>query len=246
MWYNGLNQISEVGSALPTLPRPLITRKDQLSVTTSDHTTTPLKRCTKCGGEFPATLEHFHKKRGGKFGLNAACKTCKCEVGARWRDEHPERAHESVRRWNKNNPEQKRKTDARWQKKHRVQVNANGHRRRARKRNLPATFTDTQAIAAMVYWQYRCVYCGVQLNQLSFFENPKTHLDHYVALSDPRPDNPGTAVENMLPTCGKCNDSKHNADPVEWITRKFGAKKAKKIIAAIEAYFRWVSKEGDK
>jgi hypothetical protein len=36
----------------------------------------PQKRCTKCGEEFPATTEFWHKAKNGKLGLAARCKSC--------------------------------------------------------------------------------------------------------------------------------------------------------------------------
>lgn len=37
------------------------------------------KVCTKCGIEYPATTEYFHKKSCGKYGLRADCKICNCK-----------------------------------------------------------------------------------------------------------------------------------------------------------------------
>ena len=34
------------------------------------------KTCTKCGIEYPATLEYFYKHIAGKFGLTPRCKSC--------------------------------------------------------------------------------------------------------------------------------------------------------------------------
>jgi formylmethanofuran dehydrogenase subunit E len=34
------------------------------------------KVCTKCGKEFPATTEFFHRRKRGKYGLVAVCKAC--------------------------------------------------------------------------------------------------------------------------------------------------------------------------
>lgn len=38
--------------------------------------TTPRKRCTKCGKEYPATLEHFRKSKTCRFGVMSQCRTC--------------------------------------------------------------------------------------------------------------------------------------------------------------------------
>lgn len=39
-------------------------------------TTTLLKTCTRCAGQFPATLEFFYKNAGGKYGVTPRCKPC--------------------------------------------------------------------------------------------------------------------------------------------------------------------------
>jgi len=40
-----------------------------------------IKNCTKCGREFPATIEYFHKLRGG---LRATCKECSIDYSKRY------------------------------------------------------------------------------------------------------------------------------------------------------------------
>ncbi|HEX9502823.1 MAG TPA: HNH endonuclease [Patescibacteria group bacterium] len=37
----------------------------------------PIKKCTgACGQEYPATIEYWHRKNGGKYGFCAKCKAC--------------------------------------------------------------------------------------------------------------------------------------------------------------------------
>jgi hypothetical protein len=238
MWYNQAQQPNETAHALPTLTPLLITERMRLPMTDIYPTTTPpLKRCTKCGREFPATPEFFHKNARGKNGLRGYCNTCERESDRHWYAEHIEQRHENSRRYRARHPEQWHELNRCYKAEHSEQINAINQRRRARVRGLPNTFTGDQAIAALTYWRWKCAYCGVSLAQLSMFENIRTHMDHYIAITDPRPNNPGTVAENMLPTCADCNLNKHNYDPIDWITRTFGARKAKKIIAAIEAYF---------
>ena len=38
-----------------------------------------IKKCTKCGNEYPATLDYFHKDLTKKDGLHSWCKNCKLE-----------------------------------------------------------------------------------------------------------------------------------------------------------------------
>ena len=41
------------------------------------------KKCTCCGGEFPATEEYWYKHKRSKYGLNSKCKRCYKEYGQR-------------------------------------------------------------------------------------------------------------------------------------------------------------------
>lgn len=41
---------------------------------------TPLKRCSVCSEEKPATTEFFHPNKGGKYGLRGQCIPCRREV----------------------------------------------------------------------------------------------------------------------------------------------------------------------
>ncbi|MHB8628754.1 MAG: HNH endonuclease [Aggregatilineales bacterium] len=103
--------------------------------------------------------------------------------------------------------------------------------------DLPANVRGDDLREALKYWHWTCAYCGRSLAQLSMFEDVRLHFDHYIAKADLRPDNPGTVATNLLPTCHRCNHSKKDRDPVEWINWKFDPRKAKRIIARIEAYF---------
>ena len=55
------------------------------------------KRCTKCQGEFPATLEFFHKHSRGKYGLKAKCKNC-CKA---YKRDHYKKYKTKIREYNK-------------------------------------------------------------------------------------------------------------------------------------------------
>jgi 5-methylcytosine-specific restriction endonuclease McrA len=109
---------------------------------------------------------------------------------------------------------------------------------------LPYSFSFDDEARALDYFHGYCAVCGKPLRDL--FGEIEPHLDHWIALSDPRLDNPGTVPTNMVPLCNKCNLSKHNADPVKWLNGKFGPRKAKQIQQRVEAYFQWVrEQDGD-
>lgn len=50
------------------------------------------KTCSRCGVEYPATLEHFSPARNNKDGMASRCKTCQNDCVKQWNKKHPERA----------------------------------------------------------------------------------------------------------------------------------------------------------
>lgn len=104
-------------------------------------------------------------------------------------------------------------------------------RRRARVRCLPSTFTLQDWEFALSYFSYRCAIC----------DRP-TGLWHTLAQDHWIPVAKGGSYtsDNIIPTChgvGGCNNTRLDRDPIEWITEKFGARKAKRIINRILTYF---------
>ena len=174
---------------------------------------------------------------------------------------HREEARERTRQWVKENPERKRENDRQyyqnvlrydrdkrrdelraWRQANPDKAHAQLARRRARKRGLPATFTPDDWQRALDYFNGCCAICG---RAPSFW-----HIlaqEHWIPITDKRPDNPGTVATNMIPMChsmkdgeGGCNNSKSNKDPIEWLIEKFGKRKAKQIQERVEAYFEWL------
>jgi 5-methylcytosine-specific restriction endonuclease McrA len=111
-------------------------------------------------------------------------------------------------------------------------------RRRARKRELPDTFTYEQWIACLEYHNYCCAVCGNQLRDL--FGNIEPHADHWIPLI--KPECPGTTPDNMICLCNKCNSSKSAAMPDVWLRRRFNTRKANEILKRVADYFEWASK----
>jgi hypothetical protein len=111
--------------------------------------------------------------------------------------------------------------------------------RRARQAQLPDTFTREQWLAALQYFGHKCAACGQPEDFWC-----RLAPDHWIPLTDPRPDNPGTVATNIVPLCHakgasgrSCNNSKSNKDPEIWLKEKFGVRKAREISRRIHAYF---------
>lgn len=233
---------------------------------TSDCTT---KACTRCGVEYPATLKNFPANKNSKNGLHSWCRSCCREKAAQYRAEDPEKIREATRRsWRKNrakyaakdkerhalsyikNKDKINARNNRYYAKHPEVTYKSKQRRRARKEHLPDTFTLPQWKRCLDYFGHKCVYCGS-------IEDFWTILapDHWIALKDKRPDNPGTVATNIVPAChgcpgipaGKpcCNNSKAGQDPEVWLIKKFGKRRASQIIKRIKVYFAWVQSQDE-
>ncbi len=181
----------------------------------------------------------------------------------RYAGEHVDRHRQTAREWNKANPQKHAEHSRRHRRKHpekhlnlkRIWRAANPdkvhlmfQRRRTRKLDLPNSFGDADLRRMMDYWHDQCCICGSPAGMWHLLT-----LEHWIALSDPRADNPGTVPWNIVPMChtkkgaplGKpsCNLSKSNKDPVEWLTQRFGKRKAMKKLNEINAYFTWVTQQ---
>lgn len=171
-----------------------------------------------------------------------------------WNKNHPGRRRIIVKRYNDKHKQEKAKyaqerrqrdpfllrlNSKIWALNNPDKVKAKKLRYRARKSNLPNNFTHADWQRALSYFNGCCAVCTNPLNGLFH----TAAADHWIPLIDSRTDNPGTVPWNIIPLCHGdqgCNNSKGSADPIEWLTRKFGKRRAKKILAQIEAYFEWV------
>lgn len=106
--------------------------------------------------------------------------------------------------------------------------------RRARKRSLPDTFTESQWIACLEYHHYTCAVCGNQL--IDLFGNVP-HADHWIPLAYNGDDNPGTVATNMICLCSACNLSKRDTMPDVWLKAQYGTRKANEILRRVKIYF---------
>src|SRR5688572_16476564 len=77
---------------------------------TMDNHTIPLKRCTKCGKEYPATTEHFNKNCQAKDGLYPNCKACR----SAFRQQNHEHIYPQKRHWRQANPEKEKARVESW------------------------------------------------------------------------------------------------------------------------------------
>jgi hypothetical protein len=107
---------------------------------------------------------------------------------------------------------------------------------KTRKLNLPIDFSATDWTRCLEYWGFRCAVCD---RPRGFWHT--LAQDHWIPLNSENC--PGTVKTNIVPLChgdGGCNNSKNDTPAEEWLTFKFGIKRAKEILRRIAKYFEWV------
>lgn len=227
-----------------------------------------MKCCVRCGVEYPATAKYFSPRENGfypacrkcrnktqsqrnqtpevKTYLRAYRQSAKCKAARKAYEQSPEfkakrkayqqdpgrkaaqRAYEQTEKYKAKQRAYERSA------KGKVREKTHNHRRKALKRALPAAFTAADWQRAVDYFNGCCAVCGRPSGLWHTLA-----ADHWIPLSDPRPDNPGTVPWNIVPLChgaDGCNNSKHDYDAQEWLTKKLGAKKAKAKAKEIQAY----------
>lgn len=224
--------------------------------------TTDTKTCTKCGQTFPATAEFFHRGKVYKGGFRTWCKVCVREYGKKYvqvnadkrrayrqtnadrirenqrkyQKENLDKKHQYQRKYQRNNVEKERERQRKWMQANPDKGRIFASRYRARKRQLPDTFTPEQWIACLEYHHYCCAVCGTQLRDL--FGHVEPQADHWLPLSSD--ECTGTIATNMICLCNSCNHSKFNKLPDIWLKEKYGTRKANEILKRVDDYFKWV------
>lgn len=189
-----------------------------LSMATPDFTT---KRCTKCGVEYPATREYFHKN---KDSLHPRCKVCHRAYAAAWYAAHREEklaysvAYASAHREEKlaykaaydaTHREENRAYKAAYDAEHPEKQRAITRNYRARKRVASGTHTAADVIAQLKRQKGRCYYAACGHCKLG----DNYHVEHVVPLIRKG----RNAPDNLVISCPTCNLKKHNKLPHEWV-----------------------------
>lgn len=154
--------------------------------------------------------------------------------------DNPDPAKERRRQYAQQYPDKVREsakaTRAKYADKTRLRGRIIMHRYRARKRNLPHTFTRKDWVYCLEFWGNCCAYCGRPAGLWHTLAQ-----DHFIPLSKGGAYTP----DNIIPAChgiDGCNNSKSDNDPKEWLENRFGKRKAKAILFRIANYFETIKR----
>jgi 5-methylcytosine-specific restriction endonuclease McrA len=118
------------------------------------------------------------------------------------------RSSEADRKYYATHREQSLARNAAYRQSHPEVVSARDARRRALERNAPGTHSAADVARIRSEQGNRCFWCGEPLGR-------RWHLDHYIPLSKGGSNWP----ENLDVACARCNLSKHDLMPGEFLER---------------------------
>jgi hypothetical protein len=208
-----------------------------------------IRRCTEC--KQILDYSEFYKDARSSDGLYSCCKSCFLKRSKHSYENHVDVIREKARTRARLEKDQRRPRRREYSKANADKIHeyslkyyndpdnrekrkVNVQRRLARKRNLPDTYTGQDWLDCLNCFGHCCAACGRPRGLWHSLA-----MDHWIPLTDPRSDNPGTVPWNIIPLChgiDGCNNSKAARDPIEWLTDKFGSVKAKRISAKIQSY----------
>ena len=157
------------------------------------------------------------------------------EYKRQYHEENKEALNERTRQYYQENKEALAEYRRQYYQENKERFRIGYSRRRARKLQLPDTFTPDEWDYCLEYFNYTCPVCNRQLRDL--FGEIEPHIGHWIPLSYDGDDNPGTVATNIVCLCNSCNLSKGAKLPDEWLKDTYGTRKANEILARIEADF---------
>ena len=212
--------------------------------------------CTKCKQILIIYSNNFSKDKKGKFGYSSQCKKCRNKYKRKWNEDnkehinewnknyndiHKEEINERCKMYVETHKEEVAKRKHEWyvknkdkcsekNKKYRIEnphIDFNNHsRRREREENQGNGITKEQWLEMMNFFNWRCAYSDIGLN-----EKNRT-IDHIIPLDK----NGEHEIWNCVPCFNSYNYSKSTKDMLEWYKQQdfFSEERLQKIYEWIE------------
>jgi hypothetical protein len=208
-----------------------------------------LKICFRCKKELPRNLDYFPSNKSRKDGLSPYCKKCLVEYKQEHRKKNKEqirkhkqeyylKAKEHIQEYQQANREHILENKREHHRKNREQEKAYrreylknnldkyriwNKRRSARIKGLQFNYSSEIWENAVKYFDNKCAYCG---------EEKPLQQEHFIALSK----GGEYTVNNIIPACLSCNDSKRDSDFFDWYHKKpfYSKKREKKILKYLD------------
>lgn len=166
---------------------------------------TQTKTCTKCGKEFPATVEFFYRSKKGKYGVQSECKQCVAKYNSTPKQKVSRKRRGKLYRQS----EKGKATKARMNKKRNQWRKVFWLKYRASRWNYTygSNLTETQLQDLLDLQNNQCVLCGSILDR-------HCHLDHIV----PYVLGGNSNIDNLQFLCESCNRGKWKWSVEEYLS----------------------------
>ena len=162
-----------------------------------------LKRCTKCGENKPNTNEYFYFQNKSKGTLRSRCKVCNNDKdkGKEYYENNKDKILKYKKKYYENNKDKLKKC----RENNKDKYKEYNHKRRALKVGNGGSYTKSQWLDTLEYFDYKCAYTGECIKH-------SCHVEHIVPISKG-----GTSyIWNLVPSTASANLSKQNRDMEEW------------------------------
>lgn len=165
------------------------------------------KKCTRCGER--KNKHEFHRNKSNSDGLESFCKKCRGLYARKWEQQNSDRRRGYNKTYREQNREKRVAITNSWKQsnpeKYRAHTKKSNLKNRIRRRELRNVSSD---VLKHIIWckSNPCSYCGSLIGGT---------YDHVIPFSRGGP----TSIENLVPACQKCNDSKGVKTPEEWVNR---------------------------
>ena len=153
------------------------------------------KQCRICGEVKP--LNEFYRRKDSRDGHRSECKVCMDVQNRHYHNAHKESIAKRCKRWRENFPE-KRKLGRK-----RSEVN-----RRARLKNAEGSLKKGDIQNQLQTQRCKCWWCKREVGS-------NYHVDHLIPISR----GGSNDKSNIVIACPKCNMSRNNKLPNEWVDR---------------------------
>ena len=181
------------------------------------------KTCTTCNEVKPASLEFFHKQKGGKDGFRIVCKLCSNVKQREYNNVNREKISKDckiyykankdyiatyIKKWRAVNREKVSSYNKNWSNKNPVKVSANKRNYRARKAKAEGSHTVEDVSNIISKQKNLCFWCNTELEEI--------HIDHLIPLIKGGKND----ANNLVASCPSCNCSKGSKLPEEFLAYK--------------------------
>ena len=187
------------------------------------------RECSLCKINFPLTENYFYKNGNG---FQPYCKTCSKSKSRKWALDNPDNYIKSHRKSRKKTRlkirEQRKYSDWRpsgkqlqWQRNNKEKLIGYRINRASKKHNI----TLLEWEFCKKYFNQKCAYCGLNLDEHFEMYNQDFHRDHVNHSGE-------NNLSNCVPSCKRCNSSKWEYEFEIWYKENefYSVKRHQKIL----------------